>query len=57
VFTVIGIRWCWHSSALLFIVLCSIIVSTTITPYKQWLAGRVVALSDLAVAVGMGVVV
>jgi hypothetical protein len=48
----VGIRWCWHSSALLFVVLRSIVVSTTIT-YKQRLAGGVVVLSDVALGVGV----
>ena len=52
-FAVVGVRWRWHSLAFLFVVLRSIVVSTTITPYEQWLAGGVVALSD--VALGMGV--
>jgi hypothetical protein len=42
---------------LLFIVLRSIIVSTTSTPYEQWLTGGVVVLSDVAVGVGVVVVV
>jgi hypothetical protein len=52
-FAVIGVHWCWHSSALLFVVLHSIVVSTTTTPYKQWLAGGVVVLSDMALGVGV----
>jgi hypothetical protein len=32
----------------LFVTLASIIISTTISPYEQWLAGRVVALCDVA---------
>jgi hypothetical protein len=38
-----------HSLAL-FVVLASIVVSTTISPYEQWLVCRVVALCDVATA-------
>jgi hypothetical protein len=33
-----------------FVVLASIVVSTTISPYEQWLVGGVVALCDVATA-------
>jgi hypothetical protein len=32
----------------LFVVLASIVISTTISPYEQWLAGMVVVLCDVA---------
>jgi hypothetical protein len=37
----------------LFVILASIVVSTTISPYEQWLVGRVVALSDMALGSGV----
>jgi hypothetical protein len=42
----------WHSLSL--VVPASIVISATISPYEQWLAGGVVALGD--VALGSGVV-
>jgi hypothetical protein len=46
-----GVRPHWHRSVLLFVfvvvVLSSIIVSTIISPYEQWLAGGVVVLYDV----------
>jgi hypothetical protein len=34
--------------SLVFVVLITIVVSTTISPYEQWLAGGVAALCDVA---------
>jgi hypothetical protein len=55
VFAGVSIHCHWHSLVLLLIVLHFIIISTTSTPYEQWLAGRVVALSDMAVGMGAAV--
>ena len=55
VFTSVGVGVCWYWCLLalvlalaLFVILASIIVSTTISLYEQWLAGRVVVLCDMA---------
>jgi hypothetical protein len=37
-----------HSSALPCVVVAPFVVSTSIAPYEQWLAGRVVVLCDMA---------
>ena len=51
----IGIGWhghgYWHS-LVLFVVLNSIVVGTTISLYEQWLVGRVVALCDVVLCPG-----
>jgi hypothetical protein len=52
VFAGIGIGVCWHWSVLfIVVVLSSIVVSTIISPYEQWLAGGVVVLYDAALGV------
>ena len=45
-----GIGIWWHSLALVSIIvnLGSIVISTIISPYEQWLIGRVVVLYDVA---------
>ena len=51
-----GIHWHWHwhwhwSALFIIVVLSSIVISTIISPYEQWLAGGVVVLYDVALGV------